>query len=384
MSKNILDYYIASKLIKAQATPPVDLGGVDDVQPYSYELNKKLPSTITRDDLIPENIAKFPELPPEVKPLAEEFVAKLEQLDAIVKGIKQKEAEFTASMKAQVQEKNELKIELNKRAQELGPLVQKIEPKIDTVISIVRDKFIAAQEIEHTKVEVTMDSSAQLEMLKGMMMQVNADLGTQVIAKFEEALQAFTVTNTAIERTLRVWPIPQKKMKGKAIKLIAQVQESILQLIMKIRDFIMAGLTGLTNIQASISNESPMAAAATVTADVVNETRSKQTWQVGDTVNVGFTKGLVVQQVVLTPGDYKPDYYILKSPKGVMYKFTPHNGLEKLGQYNSVEETEGEMVSKKQVLKELEKHQTDVNEFYAKFGDKPEYHAYDVLVWLGY
>ena len=57
--------------------------------------------------------------------------------------------------------------------------------------------------------------------------------------------------------------------------------------------------------------------------------RSKQDWSVGATVKVGFLT-LTVREIVPTPGDYRPDKYVLESAKGVRYEFTPHHGLERL------------------------------------------------------
>lgn len=57
-------------------------------------------------------------------------------------------------------------------------------------------------------------------------------------------------------------------------------------------------------------------------------TNSKQAWEVGQTVKVGFMSLEVVAKVA-TPGDYMPDAYALKSAKGVFYRFVPHNGLSK-------------------------------------------------------
>ena len=59
-------------------------------------------------------------------------------------------------------------------------------------------------------------------------------------------------------------------------------------------------------------------------------TRTKQNWSVGEIVKVGFMK-LCVTAIELTPGDYKPDAYILcglgdKASK--QYRFVPHYGLE--------------------------------------------------------
>jgi len=56
---------------------------------------------------------------------------------------------------------------------------------------------------------------------------------------------------------------------------------------------------------------------------------SSQKWEVGATVKVGFLT-LEVREIELTPGDWKPDAYILRNKKGDLYRFVPHNGLEKL------------------------------------------------------
>lgn len=54
--------------------------------------------------------------------------------------------------------------------------------------------------------------------------------------------------------------------------------------------------------------------------------KAKQCWDVGSIVNIGFLKGLTVIEKVATPGDYKPDYYVL-TRGNARYEFTPHNGL---------------------------------------------------------
>ena len=57
---------------------------------------------------------------------------------------------------------------------------------------------------------------------------------------------------------------------------------------------------------------------------------SKQNWQVGATVKVGFLS-LVVKAAIATPCDYLPDAYIMANQAGTqLYKFVPHNGLEKI------------------------------------------------------
>jgi hypothetical protein len=57
-------------------------------------------------------------------------------------------------------------------------------------------------------------------------------------------------------------------------------------------------------------------------------TKSKQIWAVGEMVNVGFMS-LRVLAAQATPGDYKPDAYILTNAKAdKFYKFVPHNGIQ--------------------------------------------------------
>ena len=55
---------------------------------------------------------------------------------------------------------------------------------------------------------------------------------------------------------------------------------------------------------------------------------TKQNWEAGQTVKVGFMSLEVVAKIA-TPGDYLPDAYALKSAKGQFYRFVPHNGLSK-------------------------------------------------------
>ncbi len=58
-------------------------------------------------------------------------------------------------------------------------------------------------------------------------------------------------------------------------------------------------------------------------------TNSKQNWEVGCSVKVGFMKLTVVNKAP-TPGDYAPDAYILMNAAGIRYEFVPHNGLRRL------------------------------------------------------
>lgn len=55
---------------------------------------------------------------------------------------------------------------------------------------------------------------------------------------------------------------------------------------------------------------------------------AKQAWAIGQIVNVGFIKGLIVKEKVATPGDYRPDGYVLWQPAtNRWYSFQPHYGL---------------------------------------------------------
>ena len=54
---------------------------------------------------------------------------------------------------------------------------------------------------------------------------------------------------------------------------------------------------------------------------------SKQTWEVGEAVKVGFLT-LIVCAKIATPGDFAPDAYAMTTAKGdKFYRFVPHNGL---------------------------------------------------------
>jgi hypothetical protein len=57
-------------------------------------------------------------------------------------------------------------------------------------------------------------------------------------------------------------------------------------------------------------------------------TKTKQKWEAGQTVKVGFMSLRVVSSRT-TPNDYLPDAYLLES-KGKFYEFLPHNGLSRV------------------------------------------------------
>lgn len=55
---------------------------------------------------------------------------------------------------------------------------------------------------------------------------------------------------------------------------------------------------------------------------------AKQRFEVGETVKIGFVSGLEVIKKIATPGDYRPDFYVLwQSEKNRFYAFQPHFGL---------------------------------------------------------
>lgn len=59
--------------------------------------------------------------------------------------------------------------------------------------------------------------------------------------------------------------------------------------------------------------------------------RAKQRWEVGQVVNVGFVKGLVVKARVATPRDCRPDIWALWQPStNRFYQFQPHLGLSRV------------------------------------------------------
>jgi hypothetical protein len=55
---------------------------------------------------------------------------------------------------------------------------------------------------------------------------------------------------------------------------------------------------------------------------------SKQSWEIGSVVKVGFLRLRVLAKVA-TPGNRLPDQYALTNDAGKFYRFIPHNGLER-------------------------------------------------------
>ena len=83
-------------------------------------------------------------------------------------------------------------------------------------------------------------------------------------------------------------------------------------------------------------------------------TKSKQNWTAGAIVKVGFLS-LTVVAVVATPGDFKPDAYVLSS-KTAFYEFVPHNGLNKITPFEARELiAEGKRVAAAQAAAALAK-----------------------------
>lgn len=56
---------------------------------------------------------------------------------------------------------------------------------------------------------------------------------------------------------------------------------------------------------------------------------TQQEWAKGSQVKVGFLT-LTVISARETPGNYKPDEYLLQNDKGTLYVFVPHNGLSRV------------------------------------------------------
>lgn len=56
--------------------------------------------------------------------------------------------------------------------------------------------------------------------------------------------------------------------------------------------------------------------------------RAKQDWTIGEVVTVGFVSGLEVIRRNPTPGDFRPDVWVLwQAATNRFYSFQPHFGL---------------------------------------------------------
>ncbi len=58
--------------------------------------------------------------------------------------------------------------------------------------------------------------------------------------------------------------------------------------------------------------------------------KSRQQWEVGRIVQVGFMRSLQVVEGPIPVKDGLPDIYRLRASNGQLYEFCPHNGLSKV------------------------------------------------------
>lgn len=95
-------------------------------------------------------------------------------------------------------------------------------------------------------------------------------------------------------------------------------------------------------------------------------TKTAQNWAIGSSVKVGFLT-LTVRSALATPGDSKPDAYVLSNKQGTqLYKFVPHNGLEKLSLTDARELINNAAIDAKRVadaaLAKLQRDQKTIRE----------------------
>lgn len=63
--------------------------------------------------------------------------------------------------------------------------------------------------------------------------------------------------------------------------------------------------------------------------------KPRQDWTVGEVVKIGFVEGLEIIKKIATPGDFKPDFYVLWQAKtNRFYAFQPHFGLTRCDSLN--------------------------------------------------
>lgn len=55
-----------------------------------------------------------------------------------------------------------------------------------------------------------------------------------------------------------------------------------------------------------------------------------QDWTPGQIVKVGFMKLMVLSGPHPNEDSYLPNFYVLAGNKGATYRFTPHNGCERI------------------------------------------------------
>lgn len=55
-----------------------------------------------------------------------------------------------------------------------------------------------------------------------------------------------------------------------------------------------------------------------------------QDWSIGSKVKVGFMTLTVVTGPIQNEDPFLPNYYVLTNGKGAAYRFTPHNGCERI------------------------------------------------------
>ena len=82
----------------------------------------------------------------------------------------------------------------------------------------------------------------------------------------------------------------------------------------------------------------------------------KQDWSAGSAVKVGFLTLTVIARIP-TPGDFKPDAYVLASAaKGTFYEFVPHCGLNKIEAHEARELiAEGKRIAEQQAAAAIAK-----------------------------
>lgn len=235
----ILDFYIANKVLGAEPMP------APQESPYAVELNRKQP-TQTREELLPKNLAEYPTLPAEAQMYAKELIDNLKKVQGLSDALKKKRQEFQESIQPMHDERDQLMVDVNSYGQLVGPAIQELDKNLDQVVTHVGDMFMLAQRV--TKVrpeEVTMAPNAQLELLIGIIKETNTQVAEVALKKFHEALAKFTVQPAPkVDRDLRVWPIPQQKLKGKSMKLAQATPNA-----QEIRDLVLAGNSGLIQAQ---------------------------------------------------------------------------------------------------------------------------------------